>query len=71
MTAQATRYVQLPGALVVLGGLAGNKSAHPFAPDGNAGTSCLACFGWADDARHLRGPALPHADQYEEGRADG
>ena len=48
------RYVRLPsGEPVVVGGLAGTDQRHGFVPDSWTGTSCMACFGWNDDTRHL------------------
>lgn len=62
MTAPAReiRHVRLPsGSLVPLGMLATTRTAHPFAPDGGTGTSCLLCFGWSCDPRHSEHRALP------------
>lgn len=58
LTAPA-RYVQLPAGTVRVGQLAGVTARHPFAPDEHTGTSCLACYGWADDVRHAFHRALP------------
>lgn len=46
------RYAHLAASTIHVGQLAGTATRHPFAPDGHTGTSCLACYGWADDARH-------------------
>jgi hypothetical protein len=48
------RYVRLSkGAVVKHGGLAGTDTIHAMVPDEWTGSSCAACFGWADDPRHL------------------
>lgn len=49
------RYIRFPnGATVRVGALAGSDAPHPHLPDGHTGTQCLACFGWCNDARHVR-----------------
>jgi hypothetical protein len=53
------RYVQLTAGTVRVGQLAATDARHPFAPDGHTGTSCLACYGWTDDARHAFHQPLP------------
>jgi hypothetical protein len=48
------RYVRLAGgATVQVGALAGTDTVHGCVPDAWTGSSCLACFGWQDDPRHL------------------
>lgn len=47
-----TRVVSIGTRRIPLGALAGTGTAHPFLPDGHAGTSCMACFGWSNDYRH-------------------
>jgi hypothetical protein len=48
------RYVRLgPERVVRVGALAGTDVPHRHAADQGSGSSCLACFGWADDVRHL------------------
>lgn len=60
MADMPTRYLRLPhGATIQLGGFAGLDITHAFMPDGRTGTSCLACYGWADDARHAFHAVLP------------
>lgn len=54
-----TRYVHLNDSIITVGGLVGSDALHPFAPDTHTGTSCLACFGWSDDARHAFHTPLP------------
>lgn len=56
---QPARYVRLPGGYVHAGQLAGTSARHPYAPDAGTGSTCLACWGYADDYRHLGGPTLP------------
>lgn len=53
-----TRYLRLPNGILPVGGLAGTDIAHPHIPDGHTGTSCLACYGWCTDPRHLSRPPL-------------
>lgn len=55
------RRIRLPGGFMPLGALAATTQPHPFVPDGNTGTSCLACFGWSNDVRHGGRPALAGA----------
>lgn len=50
------RRVRYGSAVVPLGVLAGSGRAHSFVPDQASGTSCLLCFGWSDDNRHLGRP---------------
>jgi hypothetical protein len=50
---EPARYVRLRHGTVRVGQLAGRAVRHPHAPDSNTGSLCLACYGWADDARHL------------------
>lgn len=65
-----TRYIRLPkGGVIHVGGLAGNSALHPFMPDGYTGTSCVACFGWCNDARHAFHPALAVAEPAGKGNA--
>jgi hypothetical protein len=47
------RVVRLPGGPIPLGAYAGTDIAHQFIPDGDTGTSCMGCFGWSNDYRHL------------------
>lgn len=48
------RYVRLsPTAVVPVGALAGTHVPHRHVADKGSGSSCLACYGWADDPRHL------------------
>lgn len=48
------RFVRLgPNSVVRVGALAGTDTPHRHAADKGTGSSCLACFGWADDVRHL------------------
>lgn len=56
------RVVRLPRGNLPLGALAGTTTAHPFVPDGHTGTSCLLCFGWSNDVRHLGRPAVMAVD---------
>jgi hypothetical protein len=54
------RRVRLPsGGLVPLDMLATTRTAHPFTPDGWTGTSCLLCYGWCSDPRHIGHRAAP------------
>jgi len=54
------RYVRLSkGGVIHLGGLAGTDARHEAVPDAHTGSSCQACFGWADDPRHLTSHARP------------
>jgi hypothetical protein len=55
------RYVELLNGVVRVGQLAGTAARHPFAPDDTTGSSCRACYGWADDPRHLAAPAMATA----------
>lgn len=53
-TLEAPRYVRLADRTpVVVGGLAGTDVIHNAVPDAWTGSSCMACFGWKDDPRHL------------------
>lgn len=47
------RVVRLPGRNIRLGAYAGTSVPHGYVGDSNLGTSCMACFGWTDDYRHL------------------
>ena len=48
------RYVRLaPKNVVKVGALAGTDIPHKHAGDTWTGSSCMACFGWVDDPRHL------------------
>lgn len=47
------RMIRLTGRVIAVGELAGTDLPHPHAPDDSTGTSCMACFGWSNDARHL------------------
>jgi hypothetical protein len=55
VTAEApARYVKLaPKNIVKVGALAGTDTPHKHAGDAWTGSSCMACFGWSDDPRHL------------------
>ena len=48
------RYVRLgPKAIVQVGQLAATDTPHRHIEDAGSGSSCMACFGWRDDPRHL------------------
>jgi hypothetical protein len=56
---ESARRVRMPGGgLISVGQLAGTTAHHPHVPDGNTGSLCLACYGWADDHRHLTTAAM-------------
>lgn len=66
------RYVRLSkGGVVRLGGLAGTDVRHAPVPDGHTGSSCQACFGWADDPRHLTGKGNASQASGSPGRNGG
>lgn len=52
------RRIRIGSTMAPLGVLAGTSTCHPFTPDQTSGTSCLACFGWYDDPRHVRTRAV-------------